>query len=62
MYPSNWPRCVSCDDFALDGHLTCGRAECDESKARDERDLHELNLRIDAEESAHLSSIGPVDA
>lgn len=34
LYPPDWPRCVSCGDYALDGHLTCGRAECDESGAR----------------------------
>ena len=34
MYPSNWLRC-HCGDFALDGHLTCGRAVCDEQRARD---------------------------
>lgn len=33
-YPANWPRCVSCGDYALDGHLTCGRVECDEGHAR----------------------------
>lgn len=37
MYPEGWPKCVHCDEPALDGHLTCGRAECDEQKARDER-------------------------
>lgn len=37
MYPRDWPKCVRCDDFALDGHLTCGRVECDEGRARDER-------------------------
>jgi hypothetical protein len=34
MYPTNWARC-HCGDFVLDGHLTCGRAECDESAARE---------------------------
>lgn len=28
IYPENWPRCSCCDDFALDGKATCGRAEC----------------------------------
>lgn len=32
-YPDDWPRCA-CGDFALDGHLTCGRAACSESEAR----------------------------
>jgi hypothetical protein len=36
MYPADWPRC-DCGDFCLDGHLTCGRAECSESDARDRR-------------------------
>lgn len=34
MYPNNWPRCPHCGDFALDGHITCGRVECDESNQR----------------------------
>jgi len=33
-YPVGWPRCVSCGDYAIDGHLTCGRLECNESGAR----------------------------
>jgi len=33
-YPVKWPKCVFCDEFALDGHLTCGRHQCDESEAR----------------------------
>jgi len=37
IYPTDWPRCVACGDFALDGHLTCGRVECAEGSARDER-------------------------
>jgi hypothetical protein len=36
-YPPNWPRCPICDDFALDGHVTCGRVECNESKQRREK-------------------------
>jgi hypothetical protein len=28
-------RCWFCDQPALDGHLTCGRVECDEAKARE---------------------------
>jgi len=40
-YPSEWPRCPSCGDFALDGHLTCGRATCDERAARDSRVLNQ---------------------
>ena len=34
-YPANWPRCPSCGDFAMDGHLTCGRLGCDERAAWD---------------------------
>lgn len=33
-YPPGWPKCVSCDLPALDGHLTCGNAACDERHAR----------------------------
>lgn len=32
-YPPNWPRC-RCGEPVLDGHLTCGRVECDEAQAR----------------------------
>lgn len=35
MYPSDWPKCPSCGEPALDGHLTCGRIECDESGERE---------------------------
>lgn len=34
LYPPGWPRCPSCGDHALDGHLTCGRIECGEAKHR----------------------------
>jgi len=34
MYPSDWPRCPVCDDFALDGHITCGRLQCNEQEQR----------------------------
>ncbi len=34
-YPADWPRCVSCGQPALDGHLTCGLAGCNEGNARD---------------------------
>lgn len=37
-YPNDWPRCPKCGDFALDGHITCGRFQCNESEARRERD------------------------
>jgi len=33
-FPDNWPRCPGCGDYALDGHITCGRAECNEGKWR----------------------------
>jgi hypothetical protein len=35
MYPDDWPRCPGCGDFALDGHITCGRAQCNERGQRD---------------------------
>ena len=34
MYPANWPRCPNCGQPAVDGHITCGRAQCDEGGAR----------------------------
>jgi hypothetical protein len=33
-YPLNWPQCPICDDYALDGHITCGRVQCDEGEQR----------------------------
>lgn len=33
LYPPDWPKC-HCGEPALDGHLTCGRLECDEAQAR----------------------------
>jgi hypothetical protein len=36
-YPPNWPRCPSCGDYALDGHITCGRVECNEGEQRRRR-------------------------
>lgn len=33
-YPRDWPRCPACGDHALDGHITCGRVECDEGGRR----------------------------
>jgi hypothetical protein len=32
-YPPNWPKC-HCGLPTLDGHLTCGNVECNESGAR----------------------------
>lgn len=37
MYPSDWPRCPVCGDFAMDGHITCGRAQCNEGEQRRRR-------------------------
>lgn len=34
MYPENWPKCPACGDFALDGHITCGRVQCGEGAQR----------------------------
>ena len=31
-------RCPKCGELALDGHITCGRFECDEHGTRRERD------------------------
>jgi hypothetical protein len=33
MYPADWPKCA-CGKPVLDGHLTCGEAQCDEALAR----------------------------
>lgn len=34
MYPESWPKCPGFGDFALDGHLTCGKLQCGEAVAR----------------------------
>lgn len=34
FYPPGWPSCPNCGRPALDGHLTCGHAECSEREAR----------------------------
>ena len=36
-YPPGWPTCPSCDDFALEGHITCGRQACHEAMWRERR-------------------------
>lgn len=41
-YPEGWPRCPKCGDFALDGHITCGRLECNEHQTRRDRARPEL--------------------
>ena len=33
-YPYNWPECPSCGAPALDGHITCGQAQCNEGSYR----------------------------
>lgn len=33
-YPHDWPRCPGCGKPALDGHITCGDAGCDEGGRR----------------------------
>jgi hypothetical protein len=33
-YPPDWPKCPSCGEPALDGHLTCGELQCDEAGQR----------------------------
>jgi len=36
-YPADWPRCA-CGLPVLDGHVTCGKCECDEAGARRSRE------------------------
>jgi len=46
----------------MDGHLTCGRAECDESKARDERSSRRFEVwSIDPKEETLFVSAYVVD-
>lgn len=41
MYPPGWPKCPHCQDYALDGKVTCGRALCrlQEMQKKDRADL-----------------------
>jgi hypothetical protein len=48
-YPTDWPRCPVCGDFALDGHVTCGRAECNESREREARSLNRPRTKTEHE-------------
>ena len=38
MFPKNWPKCPVCGDEALDGHITCGKFQCNEGEQRRKRD------------------------
>lgn len=33
-YPPGWPKCPSCGLPALDGHITCGKLDCNEQRHR----------------------------
>jgi hypothetical protein len=57
IYPDDWPRCLCCGDFALDGHFTCGRATCDESAARDREndEWRRLNRLPEVSRASHYS-------
>lgn len=37
-YPDDWPMCPVCGELALDGHITCGKAQCNEGEQRRKRD------------------------
>jgi hypothetical protein len=50
-YPPDWPRCPVCGEHALDGHITCGRVECDETRER--------HRRADAKATAMPGDVGP---
>jgi hypothetical protein len=47
MYPTDWPRCPACNQPALDGHITCGSAQCDEGYWREHRQNASTNLDIE---------------
>jgi hypothetical protein len=40
-YPKDWPKCPKCGDPAMDGHITCGKLECDELFERRARGMPE---------------------
>ena len=44
MYPKDWPKCPKCREPALDGHITCGKRECDEQFQRRARGFPDLSL------------------
>lgn len=44
MYPPGWPKCPHCDEYALDGKVTCGRAECSIKEYEDKRAGAALDL------------------
>jgi hypothetical protein len=48
MYPATWPRCQACGQRALDGHITCGNARCDERSWRDRQ--RNVSTDLDIEE------------
>lgn len=35
-YPPDWPKCPGCSEPAMDGHITCGKVECNEAGRRAE--------------------------
>jgi hypothetical protein len=35
-YPPDWPKCPACGKPAMDGHITCGQAACNEGARRHE--------------------------
>jgi hypothetical protein len=36
FYPGGWPACPACGEPAMDGHITCGRMQCDEGGHRND--------------------------
>jgi hypothetical protein len=43
-YPDDWPLCPVCEEPALDGHITCGSANCNEGEERRKRaDAYAVN-------------------
>jgi hypothetical protein len=55
-YPLNWPKCA-CGAPVMDSHLTCGRATCAESKARDRARRECTRLQIADQEGGTPVSI-----
>src|SRR2546427_4044550 len=59
MYPPDWPRCPVCDEYALDGHITCGKAECNEAE---QRVRWQHGMMTKQEEECALNSLPPTSS
>ncbi len=52
MYPSDWPKCRHCENYALDGKATCGNSTCCIKEQEDRNALADLKAAIVFAQSA----------